>query len=496
MTITKVRIRTVALTVAGAAMLFMGGIAIASLQYGVPRPAFVDEARAYLESELGSHWAQLTKSGVALEPTGVPAREIETDAPQDTGSLGGLLVYDADADGRREVIVTKPGYIGVFALDGRRLWSSRADIHLTAKAEDEGLPGLDAPGVQLGDIDGDGRAELVFLTPDNRVTVLDAATGATERVFHVPAPPGAQRWEHLVLASFTAPGATDLLLQATNSTGYRMGRFLAAFRLDGDGALQPLWQRDDFIAMAHSGARVADLDGDGLDEVLGGTLVGPSGERLVELEVDGHLDAVMAADVLPDRPGLEVIGLEEGGNRVFVYGADGVIWIRDFRRWEPQNVAVGDFDPDRPGLEIWCRSRFDDDQQPFVFGADGAVLANYRMNEQSPPDWTIRGIEVINTIDWTGAPTQLIAAKERHASGDVAVIEPLTGRFLFRVEESADRLYVADVLGDGREELVVLSGRRVLVYANPDPAVGDGDLDLWADPLYRRSKMTFNYYNP
>jgi len=490
------RTRTIVLMLFGAAVVFFGGVAIASLQYRVPRPEWVDEARAYVGREFAFHWAQFTKDGVPLEPTALPVREIVTDAPEDPGWFGGTLAYDVDGDGHREIIVTADDYVGVFDLDGERTWSRRPDIYIPGTADDTRLQSH-APGVQLGDVDDDGRAELLFLAPGNQITVLDAATGMPDMVVNLPPPPAdAQPWEHVVLASFTGPGSMDLLVQAPSRTGDEMDRFLAAFSLDGNGTAHPLWQRDDFIPAAHSGARVADLDGDGRDEVLGGGVVSPDGDLLVGLSVEGHIDAVMAADVLPDRPGLEVVGLEEGGNRIFVYGTDGVIWVRDFRRWEPQNAAVGDFDPNRPGLEVWCRSRFSEDQQPFVFGADGEVLANYRLNTLSPPDWTIRGIEVINTIDWTGAPAQAIVAKERHTAGDVAVIEPLTGRFLVRIDESADRLYVADVLGDWREEIVVLNGHRVRIYANPEPAVRARESDLWDDPLYRRSKMTFNYYNP
>jgi len=45
--------------------------------------------------------------------------------------------------------------------------------------------------------------------------------------------------------------------------------------------------------------------------------------------------------------------------------------------------------------------------------------------------WTVAGVEVIWAIDWTGEEKQLAAAKERHESGDAAVFDPITGRFLF-----------------------------------------------------------------
>jgi hypothetical protein len=308
-----------------------------------------------------------------------------------------------------------------------------------------------------------------------------------------------------VIANFRGRGDRDLLLQATDATGYRMGRFLAAYAIEdllGAGEATPLWRRDDFVATAHNGARVADLDGDGRDEVLGATILGPDGRITVRIPVEGHLDGIHAHDVRPDIPGLEVVALEEGNDRgklegrVFLYGKHRAIWVADFHRQEPQNAAVGRFDPERPGLQTWCRSRYDKHQKPFVFDAAGKVVVDYRMSDVAPDGWTRSGVEVIFTIDWTGERRQHAVAKERHTAGDVAIFDPMTGRFLHRFRERADRLYVADVSGDWREEVIVVSGNRLNIYendaANPDP----GRARLWEQQSYGRSKMTWNYYSP
>jgi hypothetical protein len=118
------------------------------------------------------------------------------------------------------------------------------------------------------------------------------------------------------------------------------------------------------------------------------------------------------------------------------------------------------------------------------------------MSQVAPEGWTDAGVEVIVPIHWTGAPTQLIAAKERHTRGDVAVIEPLTGRFVLRLNEQADRLYVADVSGDWREEIIVINGRELRIYENPDPNPRPHQPRLWERQHYRRNKMTWNYYSP
>lgn len=375
---------------------------------------------------------------------------------------------------------------------------------MTRKAERDGLPGTHAPGVQAADVDQDGSTEILFLTRDNTLHIVDGHRGETKWQGEIAVPEGAARWEHVVVADFRGHGDRDVLLQATNAEGYRMGRYLAAYAVDDllrNGPAAPLWTRDDFVANAHNGARLADLDGDGRDEVLGATIVGPDGALLFAIPLYGHVDSLFVADVRPDLPGLEVVALEEGGgwwhgNRVFLYNQERLIWQTGFRRREPQNAAIGDFDPKRPGLEVWCRSRFDEHQTPFVFDAYGDLIEHYEMDDVAPVGWTIRGVEVIAPVHWRGNAKQLAAAKERHREGDVALFDPLSGRFIERFQERAERLYVADVTGDWREELIVLNGSALRIYENPEPNPNVDRPRLWTESEYRRSKMTWNYYNP
>lgn len=413
-------------------------------------------------------------------------------------SAGGLTAADLDGDGRWDFVVTAPGNIGAYGHDGRRLWRRETDIRVSAgSSEAAGLPGHHAPGVQVADVDGDRRAELLYLDQSSTVHIVDAATGKEKRAVRVPHPTGAERWEHLVVANLRGRGDRDLLLQATNKDGYRMGRYVAAYSVETlDGA--PLWTTDDYLGCAHNGLRIADLDGDGRDEILGATILGPDGKLLYRLpEYRGHLDSIFVADVRPDLPGLEVIALQEGGpQEVFCYNHKDLIWRSHHKNQEPQNAAVGDFDAARPGREVWCRSRHDTGQKPFVFDSHGSLLAEYALDDVAPAGWTRKGVEVISPIDWTGGRAQLAAAKERHTSEDIGIFEPISGRFVTRFPEKADRIYVADVSGDWREEVLVISDRELHIYENPARNPDPKRPRLWEQPHYRRSKMTWNYYSP
>jgi hypothetical protein len=208
------------------------------------------------------------------------------------------------------------------------------------------------------------------------------------------------------------------------------------------------------------------------------------------------MDSVFVADLRPEKRGLEVILLEEGSNHVQVMGIDGVIWRTDYKRQEPQNATIGRFKPGSDEYFIWCRSRYNQHQKPFVFDSKGNLVHHYEMDGVAPADWTPSGVEVIHRIDWTGERQQLACAKERHTRGDVAIFEPLTGKFVARFSTQADRLYVADVFGDWREEILVISGDQLTIYQNAAPNPRPDQARLWEDRNYTRLKQYHNYYSP
>lgn len=427
---------------------------------------------------------------------------LEIPAPTDvTDSAGGIFVADIDEDGRMEVLVTVRGHLAVVGLDGnhpRKLWTYHGDIGVSGQSESQGLPGHHGPGVAAGDVDGDGKCEVIFFTRDGTLHVVEGATGKPVVTLRPPAPKGTQRWEVAMIADFRGVGDRDILLQTTNPKGYRMGRFLAAYAFDSlvsGGA--PIWTTEDFTCCAHNTARLADIDGDGRDEVLGADILGSDGKRLTRAEAfQGHMDSVFSYDVIPDQPGLEVVLLEEGSNYVQLLAATGPVWRSHFRKQEPQNAVVGRFAKGSDAMYVWCRSRYERHQKPFVFDSVGKLVAEYAMDDVAPDGWTDKGVEVIHVIDWTGDRQQLACAKARHESGDVCLFEPLTGRFILRLSEKADRLYVADVLGDWREEILVLAGSELHIYVNTAANPRPDQPWLWADRNYRRRKHCHNYYSP
>jgi hypothetical protein len=132
-------------------------------------------------------------------------------------------------------------------------------------------------------------------------------------------------------------------------------------------------------------------------------------------------------------------------------------------------------------------------QKPFVLDARGSVISDYSTKDVMPDGWTPMGLQVCQTIHWDGAAKALVVATEREQNGNVALFDPLGGRFLLHLkDEKADRLFVADVSGDWREEIIILNGSELHIYHNQQPNPDPDRARFWDEPHYGRCKMTWN----
>jgi hypothetical protein len=446
---------------------------------------------------------------LAMSSQAAPYREHKLALPFAMGQegKGGILTADMNNDGKLDLLVSAPGQLAAIATDGHCLWHRKVDIRVSAgSSERYGLPGHDAPGAQVYDIDGDGRMEVLFLDQSNTIHILSGDTGASKSAIRIPNPKGSERWEHMAVVDLRGAGDKDIVLQCTNAKGYRVGHYLAAYSID-KGKACLLWSNDRFGALAHGPFRAADLNADGRDEICGFTILGPDGGPTgwnyppINKKYAGgasfHIDSIFIYDVRPEIPGLEVVLLEEGRNYTALANFnEGLLWWTTNKRQEPQNAAVGEFSLEHPGLEIWCRSRYNTHQKPWVLDAQGKIIAAYDMVACAPKTWTTSGVEVIVPIDWSGTRMQLAAAKERHESGDVGLFEPMTGQFVLHIPAQADRLYVADISGDWREEMIIVEGRQIRIFENTNPNPRPQHPRLWQQQNYRRNKMSWNYYSP
>ncbi|HJW01426.1 MAG TPA: rhamnogalacturonan lyase [Arthrobacter sp.] len=463
-------------------------------------------------------------------------------------------VADLDGDGTYEIIQlwnpsnakdnSQSGYTGnvyvdAYRMDGTKLW--RIDLGRNIRA------GAHYTQMLAYDFDGDGKAEVSMKTADGTTdgvgTVIgDPAADYRNTAGYVLAGP-----EFLTVFN----GETGAIMDTVNydpprgtvsswgdGYGNRVDRFLAGVAyLDGehpsmmfsrgyytrtvlvtydlvDGKLVQRWKFDSDVAGAeykgqgNHNLSVADVDQDGKDEfVFGSMTIDDDGTPLYNTKL-GHGDAIHTGDLDPSRPGLETFAVHESmsasGNRgaTFRDSATGeVLWsipaVKDTGRG-----ATGDIDPRFPGSESWA------------VGGDAAWNSPVGFLMSAKGERISDKIPAANFMAWwDGDLLREIVDHDFNADAGMGV--PTISKWNWETETS-DRLLTAtgartnnhtkgnpslqaDLLGDWREELVFPStdSTELRIYTTTSPT--EVRLrTLMHDPMYRTAvaRETVGYNQP
>jgi len=252
---------------------------------------------------------------------------------------------------------------------------------------------------------------------------------------------------------------------------------------------------------------VADVDGDGKQEIIygsatiddDGALLYSSFDELPEGSADpgaqarlGHGDAMHVTDIDPDRPGLEIFTVHEGGTSA-PYGmvlrdaATGEVLYGAYSGADTGRGMVGDVLPDQRGLETWAS---------MPGGSDALGLH------------TAQGEKVTDTIPGTNQSIRWkadLSTQILNGSGTVTptiddwtdgTLLTATGTYTNNSTKGTAGL-VADVLGDWREELLVRTQDSAAIRFYLSTDVTTHKLyTLMHDPQYRvevaRQQTTYN----
>jgi rhamnogalacturonan endolyase len=324
---------------------------------------------------------------------------------------------DLDGDGEFEIVLHQAGrgrdnsqagqtpapILEAYKLDGTMLWR----INLGTNIRE----GAHYTQFMVYDLDGDGRAEIACKTADGTVDGVGKAIGdATKdwrnpRGFILDGPEFLTMFDGKTGAALATvdyvPGRGNVS-EWGDSQGNRVDRFLAGVAyLDGErpslvmcrgyytrtvlaawdwrgGKLTQRWVFDttdprwsSYAGQGDHSLSIADVDGDGRDEVVYGAMcVNDDGTGLWNTQL-GHGDALHVSDLDPTRPGLEIFNIHERARH------DKGVDFRDAKTgevlWSKPSPDVGrgvafDIDPRHPGNECWASSF------PDLFNAKGEAI--------------------------------------------------------------------------------------------------------------------------
>ena len=438
-----------------------------------------------------------------------------------------VSVGDLDGDGEYEIVIhqvrrgrdnaqggiTTEPILEAYKLDGTFLWR----INLGKNIRE----GAHYTQFLVYDLDGDGKAEVMCKTADGTVDgkgkVIGDATKdyRNDRGYVLDGPEFLTVFDGLTggaLATVDYIPPRGKVADWGDDYGNRVDRFLACVAyLDGErpsavfcrgyytrtvlaawdwrgGKLSQRWVFDsddgtpgnrDYRGQGDHSLSVADVDGDGKDDIIyGACCIGSTGKGLYSTGL-GHGDALHVADIDPDRPGLEVFNIHEKTKQ------DVGVSFRDARTgkviWSKSSPDVGrgvafDIDPRHPGYEMW---------------ASGPGLTGV---------WNVKGEKISDRkprscnfgVWWDGDLGRELLDRTTISKWDW---EKETETVLLRADgclsnngTKATPCLCADILGDWREEVIWRSAdnKELRIYVSTIPTE-HRLYTLMHDPQYRLS---------
>ena len=206
---------------------------------------------------------------------------------------------------------------------------------------------------------------------------------------------------------------------------------------------------------------VADIDGDGCDEILNGSIAVDNDGRIMWSTGLGHGDRFYISDINPAHPGLEVWYCYEDPhpqNGVSLWDArtGDLLWgtREETKDDQVDRCLAADIDPNYPGMECWG--------DKFYFTAGGEPIPG----DVPPTD---------GLVWWDADPLREIERRGQVYKWQGPVLtDNIKGRA---------RIW-ADILGDWREEIITYYGGELRIYTTVIPAA-DRRACLMQDPIYR-----------
>jgi hypothetical protein len=303
-----------------------------------------------------------------------------------------------------------------------------------------------------------------------------------------------------------------------------------------NGKLVKLWRWDgdkDKPQIRGQGSHtmvVGDVDGDGRDEIiLGSVALDHNGKTLWNLGL-GHPDVMYMADLIPARPGLEIAyGYEDAERQNGICVVDArtgqIIWGHPYKTTHIHDQGmIGDFIPSNPGMEFYS-AELDGTGKWLYSAATGELIGEEDLGGLSPRAiwWDATATKAYVPGRYFGAPGSrgnggvgavgaAARAKAAAAFGETpaprppgggggngyTTLSPILKYGTGKIGEFQGRLIAtADIVGDWREEIIVTLPGEIRIYTTTIPTTLRRPAPI-QDPLYRKdvALQTMGYFYP
>ena len=447
-------------------------------------------------------------------------------------SANDASVGDVDGDGQYEIILkwdpsnahdnahdgyTGPTLLDGYRLDGTLLW--RIDLGRNIRSGAHYTPFI------VYDLDGDGKAEMLVRTSDGtrdaRGQVIGSATAdyrhagpqMTGRIFtgkeyltvfngltgeamdskpYIPERGDPKDWgDEKANRSDRMLAAVGYLdgkkASAIFCRGYYTRSVLAAWDWDGH-ELKNRWVFDtndpqwaSYAGQGNHNLRVADVDGDGCDEITYGSMaVDHDGRGLYNTGM-GHGDAIHLMAFDPKSRELQVWDCHENrrDGSDFRNARTGEVTFKVPSKSDVGRAMAADIDPTNPGVEMWS--------------ADSHGIRNLKGEVIHAGSW----LPMNFGIWWDGDLIREMldrgrVSKYNWENNTIENLLTLPG-IVFNNGSKSNPCLSADILGDWREEVVARTpdSSELRIFVSPIPT--DYRIDcLMEDIPYRLSTATQN----
>jgi rhamnogalacturonan endolyase len=456
-------------------------------------------------------------------PIQIPPGGTTPDGVAYTYSANDASVGDLDGDGQYEIVLkwdpsnskdnSQSGYTGdvyvdAYKLNGTRLW--RIDLGRNIRA------GAHYTQFQVFDYDGDGKAEVVMKTADGTrdgagtvigsssadyrnssgyiltgpeyLTVFNGQTGkATATADYVPARGTVSSWgdsygnrvDRFLAGTAYLNGSTPSIIEAR---GYYTRSVIVAWDYR-NGALTRKWTFDSnsstngskWTDQGDHQLSIADVDGDGRDEVVYGAMAIDDNGSGLWVNGQGHGDAMHVGDLIPSRAGLEEFKVDENTGSLAAWMADArtgqIIWSNPSCGCDNGRGVSDDIYAGSPGAESWSSA------VSGLFNTSGQNIGRKPSSTNFVVWWdgdAQRELLDATHIDkyGTSADTRLLTASGVHSNNGTKSTPSLS----------------ADILGDWREEVIwpTTDNKALRIYSTTD-ATSISHVSLMQDRMYREA---------